>query len=346
MKHVDTKQRQKKILSAIVEFYIETALPVGSRFVSQRFRYSISPATIRNVMADLEEAGLITHPHISAGRVPTDKGYRLYVDDLLEPKHLTKEEQSAISKMINRGHKDLESLMQACSKAISVITNVAGVVITPRIKRSLFKHIELIRIDSSRILVVIVTASGIVKNTIVHTHEDLTKPELHRISEFLNEELKGMFFDEIKTHLNRRLLEERDSLYSFLKKTVLLLSSPNIFSMEERLYFDGTASLMSCPEFSDIAMARVFLKAFEDRQDILELFNQDMEEEGVKVHIGMENRCKEIQNCSVITCNYKINQRTIGALGAIGPTRMEYGKVMCAVSYLSDLLGEALEDID
>jgi len=346
MKQADTEQRQSKILSAIVEAYIETVLPVGSRFVSQRFRYNISPATIRNVMADLEEAGLITHPHTSAGRVPTDKGYRLYVDCLLEPKHLTKEEQSLISKMINRGHKDLESLMHACSKAISVITNVAGIVITPRLKRSLFKHIELIHIDSSRILVVIVTASGIVKNTTVHTQEHLTKQELHGISEFLNQELKGMFFDEIKTHLNRRLLEEKDSLYSFLKKAVLLLSSPNILSMEERLYFDGTVSLMSCPEFSDIARARLFLKVFEDSQDILELFNQDMEEEGVKVHIGMENTCKEIQNCSVITCNYKINKRILGAIGAIGPTRMEYGKVISAVSYLSGLLGEALEDID
>jgi len=184
MKHVDIETRRKSILSAIVESYIDTATPVGSRAISQRFRHTISPATIRNVMADLEEIGLIMQPHTSAGRVPTDKGYRFYVDTLLEPKHLTKEEESIINKLLHQSGGDIDYIMQNASKAISVITNVAGMVLTPRFKRSVFKHIELFNISESKILAVIVTTSGFVKNSIMDFSEHITRQELIRISEY------------------------------------------------------------------------------------------------------------------------------------------------------------------
>jgi len=154
-----------------------------------------------------------------------------------------------------------------------------------------------------------------------------------------------MFLGEIKDYLTRRLLQQRDSLYTFFKKAILMLSTPSLLRMEDRIYFEGTTSLMSYPEFEDVKKARLFLKLFEEKKDILDLFNRDMETEGIKVHIGKENTCKAIQECSVITCNYKVKQRTIGILGAIGPTRMEYGKVISAVRYLSEVLGEALENL-
>lgn len=347
MKHhnIDIEQRQRKILCAIVESYIETALPVGSRTVSQRFRCTISPATIRNVMVDLEERGLITHPHTSAGRVPTDRGYRMYVDCLIEPKHLTKEEESLIAKLITKSCEDFESLMQAVSKAICMMTNVTGIVLTPRLKRSVFKRVELIQIDSSRMLAVLVAGSGLVKNTILEMEEEFTKSELFRISEFLNHELDGMFLGDIKDYLTRRLLEQRDSFYAFLKKAMYILSIPGLLKMEDRIYFDGAASIMSCPEFRDVTKARLFLMLFEEKKDILDLFTQDMETEGTKVHIGKENSSRSIQDYTVITSNYKVKDRVTGALGAIGPTRMEYGKVISAVSYLSDVLGKVLEDL-
>jgi len=345
MKQVDLEQRRRKILSAIVESYIETAVPIGSRTISQRFRWSMSPATIRNVMVDLEEKELISHPHTSAGRVPTDKGYRLYVDCLLEPTHLTKEEESIVSRLINRRCEDFEYLMQSASSAISIITNVAGMVLIPRFKRSVFKHIEFIYIDSSRLLAVLITGSGIVRHSILDIEEEMAKSELFRISEFLNQELEGMFLGEIKNYLTRRLLEQRDSFYTFLKKAMQLLSEPTLLKMDDRIYFEGTTSLMSYPEFKDVSKARLFLKLFEEKKDILDLFNEDMEKEGIKVHIGKENSCKYIHEYSVITSNYKVKDRTIGALGAIGPTRMEYGKVISTVSCLSDALGKVLEDL-
>ncbi len=346
MGHIDIEERRKKILCVIVDSYIESAVPIGSRAISQRFRWTVSPATIRNVMSDLEEMNLITHPHTSAGRVPTDKGYRFYVDCLLEPKHLTKEEEAIIAKSLNKKCEDFESLMRTSSRTLSMITNVAGVVLTPRLKRSVFKRIEFIPIDSSRTLAVLITTSGIVKNSMLELQEKTTKAELFRISEFLNQELNGMFLGDIENYLTRRLLERRDSFYAFLKKAIEMLSSPNLLRIEDRMYFEGATSLMSYPEFKDISKARLFLKLFEEKKDILDLFNEDMETEGIKIHIGKENACKSIQEYTVVTCNYKIRQRTIGILGAIGPTRMEYGKVISCVNYLSEILGKVLEDLD
>ena len=345
MKHVDMESRRKSILGAVVESYVDTATPVGSRAISQRFRYTISPATIRNVMVDLEEMGLIMHPHTSAGRIPTDKGYRFYVDSLLEPKHLTKEEESIINKLIHHSGKDVEYIMQNASKAISIITNVAGMVLTPRLKRSIFKHIELFNIDDSRILAVIITTSGFVKNSIMDFEEHVTKQELMRITEFLNSELEGISLGEIKSYLTRKLLEEKDSFYTFLKRATDILSVPGLFRADDHLHFEGAACIMSHPEFTDVRKAGLFLRACEDKKDLLNLLNEDMEREGIKIHIGKENTDSEMQDYSIITYNYKINGATVGAVAAIGPTRMEYGKVMSVLQYISHELGKELENL-
>ncbi|MDP6685460.1 MAG: heat-inducible transcriptional repressor HrcA [Candidatus Omnitrophota bacterium] len=345
MRHVDIEDRRKKILAAVVEAYIESSVPVGSRAIAQRFRWTMSPATIRNVMADLEESGLITHPHTSAGRMPTDKGYRFYVDSLMEPERMTKDEEAIVRKLINKRCEDFDCLMQGVSRAISMITNSAGIVLTPRFKRSVFKKIQFVPIDSSRVLAVLITASGLVRNSILELEEEISVDEFLKMAEFLNHDLEGMFLGDIKSYLTRRLLEERDSFYSFLKKAMFVISSPNFLKMQDRMYFEGATSLMSHPEFMDISKARLFLRLFEEKKDILDLFNEDMESEGIKVHIGKENSCKDIQAYTVVTCNYKIKDRTVGALGAIGFTRMEYGKVISTVNYLSEVLGNVLEEL-
>lgn len=345
MKHVDIESRRKSIFSAIVESYVDTAMPVGSRALSQRFRYTISPATIRNVMADLEEMELIMHPHTSAGRVPTDKGYRFYVDSLLEPEHLTKEEESIVNKLIHSSGNDIDYIMQNASKAISIITNVVGIVLTPRLKRSIFKHIELFNIDESRILAVIVTTSGFIKNLIMDVEERITKGELGRITEFLNIELEGVSLGEIKPYLTRKLLEEKNSFYTFLKRAIDILSVPGLFRADDHLYFEGAACIMAHPEFTDIRKARLFLSVCEDKKGLLNLLNEDMELEGIKIHIGKENAYNEIQDCSVVTCNYNTGGTVVGAIAAIGPTRMEYGKVISVLKYISHELEKELESL-
>ncbi|MFA4991243.1 MAG: heat-inducible transcriptional repressor HrcA [Candidatus Omnitrophota bacterium] len=343
MKQVDIESRRRGILAAIVESYIGTATPVGSRVISQRLRGGLSPATIRNVMVDLEEMGLIMQPHTSAGRVPTDKGYRTYVDSLLEPIRLTKDEESLILKLVDQSGQDLDSIIQGASRAISVITNVAGVALTPRLKKSVFEHIEIIPIDSSRFLAVLVTSSGLVKNAMLDSGEEMAGSELARVAEFLNQELNGMSLGDIKHYLARRLLQERDSFYAFLKKAIDIVSLPNLSRMEDHLYCEGLTCMMANPEFKDMSKARLLLRLLEEKKDLFNLLYEDMESEGIKVHIGRENAIKDIQDCSLITCNYKVNGVSIGAIAAVGPTRMEYGKVMATVRYMSEVLGKVLE---
>ncbi len=337
--------RQKELLNLVIESYIKTAEPVGSNLLAEKGKLGVSGATLRNEMRALEDEGYLSHPHTSAGRVPTDKGYRFYVDSLLEPKHLTKEEESIINKLIHHSGNDIDYIMQNVSKAISIITNVAGIVLTPRLKRSIFKHIELFNIDDSRILAVIITTSGFVKNSIMDFEEHITKQELIRITEFLNSELEGVSLGDIKSYLTRKLLEERDSFYTFLKRAMDILSVPSLFKAEDHLYFEGAACIMSHPEFTDVRKAILFLRVCEDKKGLLNLLNLDMELDGIKIHIGKENIDSEIQDYSIVTCNYKINGTTVGAMAAIGPTRMEYGKVMSVLKYISHQLGKELESL-
>jgi len=199
--------------------------------------------------------------------------------------------------------------------------------------------------DDSKILAVIVTTSGFIKNSIMDIEERITKQELGRITEFLNRELEGVSLGDIKSYLTRKLLEERDSFYTFLKRAMDILSVPALFRADDHLYFEGAACIMSHPEFTDIRKAGLFLKACEDKKGLLNLLNQDMELEGVKIHIGKENLYNEIQELSIVTCNYKVNDMTVGAIAAIGPTRMEYGKVISVLRHISNELGKELEGL-
>jgi heat-inducible transcriptional repressor len=296
-------------------------------------------------MADLEEAGYIMQPHTSAGRVPTDKGYRLYVDTLLEPRRLTKEEEALIYRMIHHAGADIDAIMQAASKMISVISNLAGIALTPQLKKSAFKHIEFIPLDASHVLAVLITGSGLVKNSMLDMEMEIARSELARISEFMNHELEDMLLGDIRQYLARRLLEGSDSFYSFLKKATNIMSKPSFLKTEDSLYCDGATCIVSHPEFRDIQKVRMFLKAFEDKHDLINLLYDDMEKQGAKVHIGRENALKDVQDLSVVTCNYIVDGNIVGAVAALGPTRMEYGKVIATVSYVASLLGKALEDI-
>lgn len=345
MKIVDVEERKRKILASIVEEYINTGSPVGSRTVSQKFRWSLSPATIRNVMADLEGEALIHQPHTSAGRVPTDKGYRYYVDNLMGFRRLTKEEEEFIIKTFRGPNIDLETILEEASKLISVLTNIVGLVMTPRLRRSSLKYIGLKPVGGSKILATLITSSGLIKNSILEIDEDLTKSELERISEFLNSELEGILLGEIKTYLTRKLLEERTPFYTLLKKAMALIIDAPFMKSDDRIFFEGISYIMQQPEFSDISKMGLLLKAIEEETNFLELLGADMEEEGVHIHIGRENPFKEIQDCSIVTCNYRIGAQAIGAVGAFGPTRMEYDRTVSVVSYISDLLGKVLSEL-
>ncbi len=345
MKDPDLTERKKKIFSAIVEEYINTGEPVGSRTIAQKFRWSLSPATIRNVMADLEEDAFILQPHTSAGRVPTDKGYRYYVDHLMELRRITKEEEEFIQKSFRDKNADQETILERASKIISLLTKVAGIVMAPRLRCSTLKFIGLKLVAPSKILVTLITGSGLIKNSIIEIDGEINEAELNRISEFLNSELEGMTLSELRAFLTRRLLEERTSFYILLKKAMGLILNAPFMKSDDRIFFEGISYIIQQPEFSNISKMGSLLKAIEEETNFLELLDADIEGEGVHIHIGKENPFKEIQECSIITCNYSIGRQAIGTVGAIGPTRMEYDRAVSVVSYISDFLGKVLSEL-
>jgi len=337
----DIAERQNKILEIIVSSYVDTALPVGSRSVSEIV--GLSSATVRNVMSDLEELGYIMHPHTSAGRIPTDKGYRCYVESLMRVKYINKKEARRIGEEYNLRRKGIEDIIKKTAEVLSSITHHTGIILFPRFNRPSFKHIDLISIGKKKILVVLVTSTGIVKNLIVDTKKDL-KNDLGAIGNLLNSDYYGFTLEDIKEHLFRQLRQQRDSSYSVLKRTSEIIESMLELFCDDELYLEGTSYLLSQPEFENTSIAKSLLQCFEDKVALLELMEKDLQEEGVRVYIGKENRSPYMKNCSIVTSGYKIKDELNGRLGIIGPTRMAYSHLIPLVDYISGTLTNTLED--
>ncbi|NQU73630.1 MAG: heat-inducible transcription repressor HrcA [Candidatus Omnitrophica bacterium] len=337
----DIVERQNKILEIIVSSYVDTALPVGSGSVSKIV--GLSSATVRNVMSDLEELGYIMHPHTSAGRIPTDKGYRCYVESLMQAEYINKKEAKRIGEEYNQKRKGIEDIIKNTAEVLSTITHHTGIILFPRFKRPSFKHIDLISIGKKKILVVLVTSTGIVKNLIIDTEKDL-KNDLEAIVNLLNGDYHGFTLEDIKEHLIRQIGQQRDSSYSVLKRTSEIIGSMLELFYDDELYFDGTSYLLSQPEFENTSIAKLLLQCFEDKAMLLELMEKDLQEEGVRVYIGKENTSPYMKNCSIVTSGYKIKDELSGRLGIIGPTRMAYSHLIPLVGYISGTLTSTLED--
>ncbi len=339
----DVISRRNKILGIVVDSYVSTAVPVGSIAVSRKFRQRISPATIRNIMAQLEEIGYITHPHTSAGRVPTDKGYRYYVDSLMEQRHLTRDEMDFIEGVLSHDFDELGEIVKRAARLISSLTHQASVVSFPRSKRRTFKRIELIPATHTKIYVLLFTAQGIVKHSIFELHETCDESELMKISRFLNDELPGLQLSEIGDYLLRKVLGENDAFHHLFKEATDILSMSHILEEEaEKIFLDGAHHIIEQPEFRYADKVRLLLKALEEEEEILNIMDRDLNEEGVRVHIGAENPYEDIRECSLVISNYKIGDQNIGSIGVIGPTRMDYSKSVPVVGYVSSVFSRLL----
>ncbi len=337
----NVNERQNKILEIIVSSYVTRAEPVGSRLVSKII--GLSSATVRNVMSDLEEMGYITHPHTSAGRIPTDKAYRRYIEFLMSIREINKREARHIDEEYHLKKKGIENIVKKTAELLSGITHHTGIVLFPRSKNSTFKHIELISIGLKRILVVLITSTGIVKNLTIDTNEDF-KNDLNKIANLLNSEYYGVSLEEIKRRLIKQIRCERDSSHFVLKETADIIESMLESFYIDELYLDGTARLLSQPEFEDTKSVKSILQIFEDKNTLLELFQRDLREEGVRVYIGKENKNPYMQKCSIVTSGYKIKDELVGRLGIIGPTRMAYSHMIPVVKYVSEIVTKTLNE--
>lgn len=334
--------RKQRILQAITDDYIETAEPVGSRTLARKYRLGVSPATIRNEMADLEESGYLEQPHVSSGRVPSDRGYRYYVDVLIRPEGITAESRLMIEEGLLAAGREVEQLIRQSVQLLSSITCYTSLAVTPRIARVTFRELRLIVLDELHLLAVVLAEPGVVMHRVIELHDPLVEQEVHSVARAVSEALHGRRLAEIGPTVMRELKEAIPDLRLFEQAMEILGQA--LAEQREQLVTEGIRHLLNQPEFRDIEHARRVLGKLEDREAVLALLGGGGSGT-LRVAIGHENEVSEIQSCSVVTATYSIGQETVGSLGVIGPTRMQYARVMSVISYVADRLSEVLSEV-
>lgn len=334
-------EREKAVLQSLINYYIATARPVGSRLIANKYKLGISPATIRNTMQDLEEMGFVTHPHTSAGRVPTDKGYRVYVDTLLEPEELTNSEEEQIKTEIWLDYAAVEDLLEQTSRVLGMVSNQLGVTIAPRFDQGILTHIDLIPVAEKKILVVLAVKHGLVRTVLLEAESSLEIETLEKTAGILNERLCGLTLGEIKNSMERRLKETSTADPKLIK--VFLESSENLlnFSEIEQIHLGGTTNIVDQPEFKDREKLRSLIEVIEEKKLLAELISAKGIKEGITITIGKEIERGEMQSCSLVTSSYNAG-KVSGTIGVIGPTRMRYAKLVSLVDYTAKLLSDIL----
>jgi len=335
--------RAEEILKKIIVNYILTGEPVGSRTLSKLSREGLSPASIRNVMADLEENGFLTHPHTSAGRIPTDKGYRYYVDGLLDPVRLAPKERSLIDESLSRAASEFGDVMEIIPKLLSRLSHQVGYVITTPIREAVLKHIEFVGLDQRRILCVFVDRGGVVSHRMIQVEEDYAQKDLDRAGRYLVEEFAGLTLAEVRTRLVRLMAEEK-AAFDRLLKSVINLGTRYLDAErdERRLVIEGTTNIMKHPEFADMDTMRRLFETFEEKHHLVDLLDRCLEAPGVRVVIGSEAEDPALRSLALVASPYQVDQRSTGIVGLLGPTRMEYERAVALVDYISRLLSSLL----
>jgi heat-inducible transcriptional repressor len=335
-------ERDKNILRLVVKDYINTGEPVGSRTVAKESALNLCPATIRNVMADLEDMGLLYQPHTSAGRIPTEKGLRLYVETLLDRQELSSVEQEEIQDTYEACRADLSQLMRGTCRILSAFSHYTGIVMAPPMQETIFKRIEFIRIKKNQVLVIFVTASGLVQNRVVEMEEDLGQDELNKITRYLNDVLVGLTLREVRERIVEEMRREKVAYDELLQKT-LQLGGKTLEAQEERdIYIEGQTKILDEPAFADVERMKELFKAFEEKSVLVKLLDRSMKARGVQTLFGSECGVTGIEGCSLITSTYGHPGHSLGILGVIGPLRMNYSRIIPVVDYTAKLLTDIL----
>lgn len=345
MVNVELTEREKQILKCIVQNFILTANPVGSRVISKKYQLGLSPASIRNVMADLEEMGLIYHPHTSAGRIPTDLGYRIYVDLLMEEPHLAPQVKRKIDKEINPDLiEDEEELLKIASKILGKISSQLALVSYPQIMRATLERIQLVILPHKILLVVLSLRGGIIKTIDLEFPIEIEQDKVDYIQSRLNERIAGLTLEEIKNTFVDRVSDLKDEKTGIVR--LFIDSIDKIFSEEkelEKVHISGVTNILRVPEFSDTEHIQAIVELIEDKEVILHIFERTskLENDKVLVSIGRENVYEKLSEFSVVTTKYKFGDAD-GVIGMIGPRRMDYPKIIAIVGYMSKLLTNIL----
>jgi heat-inducible transcriptional repressor len=333
--------RQVQILHAIINNYIQSAEPVGSRTISKREDIGYSSATVRNEMADLEDLGFLEQPHTSAGRIPSQKGYRFYVDHLLQPMELKGDDITHVRKLFADKYYAIEQIAQQTAAILSGLTNYTSIVLGHEIMDTTLKHVQLIPLSTNTAVAIIVTNTGKVENKMVTIPEEVPVSEIERLVNFLNSKLIGLPLVEVKSRIHEEISTELQILMENYQAALQLLEGTFSTELEEKVIMKGTTNIMMQPEFRDIDKVKEILDFLEKDEQVLKHFSSS--KQGIQIKIGTENMEDVINNCSIISATYHLDGKPVGTIGILGPTRMEYGKVISVLDFtaknLSFLLG-------
>ncbi|HWQ41124.1 MAG TPA: heat-inducible transcriptional repressor HrcA [Desulfosporosinus sp.] len=334
-------ERKRKILRAIVQDYIATAEPIGSRTIARKFDLGVSSATIRNEMADLEDLGLIEQPHTSSGRVPSDAGYRYFVDCLMDPQTISDEQREIIERESTKRIHEIQEVISHTSRLLSELTNLTSLVLGPQKGKSTFGKMHFLPYQPGQVILVIVKENGTVENHIIDIGENLTAEELQQVAGVFNQKMRGYSLGQVKRSLLHEIYNELSRQRRLIDNTLdMLREILDDNEQEDRIYLGGTLNMLNQPEFRDLGKVKALFKVFEENESLKKLLQPY--QEGLNVTIGGENTLKEFKGCSVISATYKVNGLTIGAVGVLGPTRMDYGKAIAIVDFMTRSLTEIL----
>ncbi|SHJ79129.1 heat-inducible transcriptional repressor HrcA [Paramaledivibacter caminithermalis] len=336
-------ERKLKILQAIINDFISTAQPIGSRTIAKKYDLGISSATIRNEMSDLEELGYLVQPHTSAGRIPSDLGYRLYVDSLMKKYELENRQKKIIKDLLLSQIVEIDDVIKNTSRILSQITKLTSISLSPQFKSSRLKNIKLVQVDNDKVLLVLVSNTGIVKNAILRIN-NVSQGVLNKVSNLLQDKLSGKTIadldDKIKDKIKNELID-----YSSTIDTILLKLDNCLVDMNEsEIYLEGITNIFNLPEYTDINKAKKFISIMEKKDLMYEILKND-KSDNICIRIGNENEIDDIKDCSIVTATYRLNGKIIGKIGVIGPTRMDYSRITAVLEYLTNILSNNVEDI-
>lgn len=334
-------ERAQTLLKTLIEKYIQEGQPVGSKVLAQDSGLDLSPATVRNVMHELEEMGLVQAPHTSAGRIPTAKGYRMFVDSLLTVKPM-QEGMIETLKLQLSVTADTSGVINNASSMLSEVTRLTGIVTVPKRESTRLEHIEFMRLSPRRILVILVVNGQEIQNRVIDTERDFSPAELTETANYLNAEFAGLDLATIRSRLLVSMQKARDAIQQLMQNTMNIADQVLNSSRDDDYVLAGQTNLMSYQEMCDIDKLRNLFEAFNSKRDILHILDQSMHADGMQIFIGGESGYQVLDNVSVVTAPYKVDDEVIGVLGVIGPTRMAYDRVIPIVDITAKLLSSVL----
>lgn len=338
----DLNERASVVLSQLIEQYIDTGAPVGSGAIVKSSRLSCSPATVRNVMAELEAMGLLASPHTSAGRVPTAAGYRLFINSLLQVNPEQCVNAAQIKEMLAEPA-DPKTMLQQVSKALSQFTSFAGVVSMPGSDVACFRQIEFLTLSGNRVLAILVTTDGNVENKVLALDRAYSDSDLTRAANYFNEAFAQRSMHEVRGELLRNLQQDRDTMHEAMRTAIDMAQGLMAEDDDkDKVVLSGEGNLMGLPEFAQTEQMKALLDTFQTKQVLLDLVSRSMQSDGIQIFIGEESGHEALEACSVVTMPYEKDGQRVGVLGVIGPTRMAYDQVVSVVDVTSKLLSSAL----